>query len=89
MGAKALVLVSKQHGEEARIDIGDARGQPPAPLNGRIGAQQAAVVIDDPRRKRNILAERRRAERCNPPSAGAERGEKNRTREQDNKTNPS
>ena len=49
MSAKPLVLISKQHGEEARIDIGDPRGQPPAAFDGRIGAKQAAIAIDDPR----------------------------------------
>ena len=32
MGAEALVLIGEQHGEEARIDIGHARRQPPAAL---------------------------------------------------------
>ena len=30
MGAETLVLISEQHGEEPRIDVGDARRQPPA-----------------------------------------------------------
>ena len=46
MGAEALVLVGEQHVEEARIDIGDPRRQPPAALGGGIGPQQPAVAVD-------------------------------------------
>ena len=39
MLVEALILVGEEHFEEPRIDVLDARRQPPAPLGGGIGAQ--------------------------------------------------
>ena len=82
MRAETLILIRKQHGEEARIDIGHARGKPPAALRVGVSPQQAAVAIDDAGRERNFFAERRRAERGDPPRAGAERREAAETNNQ-------
>ena len=70
MRAEAFVLVGEQHGEKTRIDVGDPRRQPPAAFARRVSAQQAAVAIKDARREGDIVAERRRTERGDPP-AGA------------------
>ena len=67
MDAKTLVLISKQHVEEARIDVGDGRRQPPAALARRISAQQAPFPIDHAGREIEVLAERRWTERSDPP----------------------
>src|SRR5262249_11189163 len=79
MRAEALVLIRKQHGEEARIDIRDTGGEAPAAPWRRVSAQQPPVAIDDAGRKRNVFAERRRAERSDPPRASAERASANNT----------
>ena len=69
MRAETFVLIGEQHVEEPRIDIGDPRRQPPAAFAGGIGAQQAAVAIDHAGREFDVLAERRRPERSDPPCA--------------------
>ena len=71
MGRKALVLIGKQHREEARIDIGDARRQAPAALAYRVSAQQSAVTINDTGREGDVFAQRRWAKGRDPPAAGA------------------
>ena len=64
---EALVLIGEQHVEEARIDVGDRRRQPPAAFARRISAQQAPFPVDHAGREIEGLAERRRAERSDPP----------------------
>jgi hypothetical protein len=86
MGAEALIFISKQHGEEARIDIRHTRRQAPATLWRSVSAQQAAVATDDAVRERNVLAKRRRAERGDPPGASCEDRE---TAETNNEQSPS
>ena len=67
MNAETLVLIGKQHVEETRIDVGNRRRQPPAAFARRISAQQAPFPIDHAGREIEVLAERRRAERSDPP----------------------
>ena len=67
MNAETFVLIGEQHVEEARIDVGDRRRQSPAAFAGRISAQQAPFPIDHAGREIEVLAERRRAERSDPP----------------------
>ena len=50
-----------------RIDVGNRRRQPPAAFARRISAQQAPFPIDHAGREIEVLAERRRAERSDPP----------------------
>ena len=52
-------------------------GKPPAALACRVGAQQPAVAISDAGREADVLAQRRRAERRDPPAAGAESARQN------------
>src|SRR5580658_10312920 len=67
MNAESFVLISKQHVEEARIDVGHRRRQPPTAFTGRISAQQAPFPVDHAGREIEVLAERRRTERSDPP----------------------
>ena len=67
MRAEALVLVGKQHVEEARIDVGHFGRQAPAAVGRRIGAQKLAVAIEHLLGEFEIFAERRRPERPDPP----------------------
>ena len=67
MDAETLVLIGEQHVEETRIDVGDRRRQPPAAFARRISAQQAPFPIDHAGREIEVLAERRRTERSDPP----------------------
>ena len=69
MRFKALVLVGEQHGEEARIDVLARRRQPPATLERGVGPQQPPVAIHHQRGEGEPLAQRRRPERRDPPSA--------------------
>ena len=49
---EAPVLVGEQHREEARIDVGARRRQPPAAFRRGVGPQQPAVAVDHQRRIR-------------------------------------
>ena len=66
MNTETFVLIRKKHIEEARIDVGDRRQQPPAAFAGRISAQQTPFPIDHAGREIEVLAERRRTERSDP-----------------------
>ena len=66
MLAEALVLVRDQQVEIARIDVGDGRRQPPAPVGCRVGPQQASVAVDDDCRELKFFAQRRGTERIDP-----------------------
>ena len=46
MAAEATVLEGEQHGEVARVDLLDLDGQAPAPVGGRVGAQQPVVAVE-------------------------------------------
>src|SRR6202044_1608798 len=71
MRAEALVLIGKQHVEEARIDVGHFGRQAPAAVGGRIGGQKLAVTIEHLLGEFEIAAERRWTERPGSPgSAG-------------------
>ena len=63
---EALVLVRDQQIEVARIDVRDGRGQPPAAIRRRVGAQQLPVAIDHDGGEFDGLAERCRTEGIDP-----------------------
>ena len=69
--AEALVFVSDQQVEIARVNVSDGRGQPPAPVRRRIGPQQAPVAVDHDGGELERLAERNGPEGIDP---GAESG---------------
>ncbi len=50
MPVEAAILVGLEEGEEARIDLLDIGGEPPAPLGRREGPQQPAVAVQHDRR---------------------------------------
>src|SRR5580658_9642716 len=74
MAAEALVFVSQQHVEKARIDVGDRRRQAPAAVLCGVGAKQPAVAVEHLRRKFKSLAERHRAEPGDPADCGRQHG---------------
>src|SRR5579862_4004238 len=54
MLGKAPVLVTDEHREEARIDLGLVDRQPPNAVGGGERAKQPAVLVDDDARGRNL-----------------------------------
>ena len=68
--AEALVLVGDQQIEIARIDVLHGRGQSPASVDRRVGAQQLPVAVDHDGGELEALAERHGTERMDPCGEG-------------------
>ena len=87
VAVEAPVLIGEQHGEITRIDLADARRQPPAPVGQGEGAQQPAIAVNDHRRTQprggkierakalHVALPRRRPAKADDKDQRAERGE--------------